>query len=94
MGQNVTLSDALLISVSSMAIVFVVLYVISLILGLFKTFFYKKESSNKAEVNKVISDSKEVEEEDKLVLALAAAALASEDKSQRHFRVTKITRVQ
>lgn len=94
MGENITLLDALLISISSMTIVFVVLYVISAILGLFKTIFYKDNSTIKADKQTKLDDSKEVEEEDRLVLALAAAALASNNRSNRNFHISKITRVQ
>lgn len=94
MGESVTLFDALLISVSSMTIVFAVLYVISLILGLFKTVFYKEEAQDKKEEKKASSNMDMIEEEDRLLIALAASALASNNRNNTNFRVKSIRRVQ
>ena len=59
----------------------------------FKKLFNKEEVDAPSETittNKVVY---EIDEEDRIVVALAAAAMASENKSNSDFHISKITRI-
>jgi len=94
MGNEITLMQALYITVSSMTIVFSILLLISLILGSFKTIFKEK---NKPEVQKVenkeIAMTNEEDEEEKIVVALAASIMAGEGNLNPNLRIKSITRI-
>jgi len=94
MGNEITLMQALYITVSSMTIVFSILLLISLILGSFKTIFKEK---NKPEVQKVenkeIAMTNEEDEEEKIVVALAASIMAREGNLNPNLRIKSITRI-
>lgn len=87
--------EALSITVSSMAIVFLTLLAISLILASFKFIF--KEKPKKQEVKRTASSeaamTEEIDEEEKVVVALAASIMAGEGKVNPNLQVTKISRI-
>lgn len=94
MNNELTLMQALYITVSSMAIVFLILLVISLILDSFKNIFKEK---NKSEINKIknkeVALTHEEDEEEKVVVALAASIMAGEGKLNPNLRIKSITRI-
>lgn len=108
MGNTINFSETLIIALGCMAIVLAVLilYAISLVAKLSKA-VGENQSANKIEQDSVQSVSynnaasqaqvqsfdESDDEEDRLIVALAASALASEDKSGSHFRISKITRI-
>jgi Na+-transporting methylmalonyl-CoA/oxaloacetate decarboxylase gamma subunit len=92
MGEKLTLIQALSITISSMTIVFLTLFVISLILGSFKQIFKEKP---KADVNKEIAQTvvEDDNEEEKVVVAIAASIMAGKGKVNPNLHVTSIKRV-
>jgi predicted transcriptional regulator YdeE len=61
---------------------------------LFKRLFNKEENIDNKVKEKVESNIVyEIDEEDKIVVALAAAAMAGQDKPNSKFHISKITRV-
>ena len=48
------------------------------------------ESINTIKTNKIVY---EIDEEDRIVVAIAASAMASQDKSNSEFHISKITRI-
>ena len=61
---------------------------------LFKRLFNKEENIDNPIKEKVESNIVyEIDEEDKIVVALAAAAMAGQDKPNSKFHISKITRV-
>ena len=61
---------------------------------LFKRLFNKEENIDNQVKEKVESNIVyEIDEEDKIVVALAAAAMAGQDKPNSKFHISKITRV-
>jgi glutaconyl-CoA/methylmalonyl-CoA decarboxylase subunit delta len=107
MGNTINFSETLIIALGAMAIILAVLilYAISLVAKLSKAVgesqlgnnigkdsaesFVKSHAATEAPVQ-TFNDN---DEEDRLVAALAASALASEDKSGSHFKISKITRI-
>ncbi|MBO3443538.1 OadG family protein, partial [Clostridium sp. CCUG 7971] len=78
MGNQLTMIDALSITVSSMTIVFLTLLVISVILGSFKNIFKEKP---KVDVKKEVAQTVvEDDEEERIVVALAASIMAGNGK--------------
>ncbi|MEG0775155.1 hypothetical protein [Clostridium sp.] len=73
----------------------------SILSKLFKLIFNKKENlknrdeknSLEKNINKVDDSNYEIDEEDKLVVALAASIMAGKDKPKSHFHISKITRI-
>ena len=108
MGSTINFSETLIIALGSMAVVLaiLILYAISLVAKLSKA-VGESQSGNKTEPNSMESFVKSNavtqvpvqtfndsdDEEDRLVVALAASALASEDKSGSHFKISRITRI-
>jgi glutaconyl-CoA/methylmalonyl-CoA decarboxylase subunit delta len=108
MGSTINFSETLIIALGGMAIVLaiLILYAISLVAKLSRA-VGESQSGNKIEQESVHSFTNNNpasqatvqtfndndDEEDRLVVALAASALASEDKSGSHFRISKITRI-
>lgn len=91
------LMEALSITVSSMAIVFLTLLVISLVLESFKIIFKEKTSTkdnNKANDEMILTrDIDAIDEEEKVVVALAASIMAGEGKVNPNLHVKKISRI-
>ncbi|WP_042274773.1 OadG family protein [[Clostridium] dakarense] len=91
MGNELTMIDALSITVSSMTIVFLTLLVISLILGSFKNIFKEKP---KVDVKKEVAQTVvEDDEEERLVVALAASIMAGNGKINPNLHIKNIKRV-
>lgn len=92
MGNQLTMIDALSITVSSMTIVFLTLLVISVILGSFKNIFKEKP---KVDVKKEVAQTVVVEddEEERIVVALAASIMAGNGKVNPNLHIKSIKRV-
>jgi len=90
--------EALKVTFISMGIVFLSLYIISLILNLFKIIFYKEEKRSDSQIaitstkNDDLVDTSNLEDENDLVVALMASILASKNKDSK-FRVKSIRRI-
>jgi glutaconyl-CoA/methylmalonyl-CoA decarboxylase subunit delta len=108
MGNTVTLSDTVIIVLGVLAVVFaaLVLYAISLVSKLMKMIMEgqsgstTQESSVQGPINNYVAPQNPVQsfneaddEEDRLVVALAASAMAADDKPDSHFHISKITRI-
>ena len=64
------------------------------VLDLFKNLFNKEEKSdNLIENNTEEKVVYEIDEEDRLVVALAASIMAGKDKPNSQFHISKITRI-
>ena len=65
------------------------------ILDSFKKMFTKEEikEENPVEENAVSSVTYEIDEEDRIVVAIVASAMAAEDKPDSEFHISKITRI-
>ncbi|MBO3445873.1 OadG family protein [Clostridium sp. CCUG 7971] len=91
MGNQLTMIDALSITVSSMTIVFLTLLVISVILGSFKNIFKEKP---KVDVKKEVAQTVvEDDEEERIVVALAASIMAGNGKVNPNLHIKSIKRV-
>ncbi|WFD11644.1 OadG family protein [Tepidibacter hydrothermalis] len=90
--------EALKVTFISMSVVFLSLYIISLILNLFKVVFYKEEKKSDSQIaitsikNDDLVDIKNLKDENDLVAALMASILASKNKDSK-FRVKSIRRI-
>lgn len=90
--------EALKVTFISMGIVFLSLYIISLILNLFEIIFYKEEKRSDSQIaitstkNDGLVDTRNLEDENDLVVALMASILASKNKDSK-FRVKRIRRI-
>ncbi|WP_282192929.1 OadG family protein [Romboutsia ilealis] len=105
MGENLNLIQALYITISSMAMVFIILLVISGVLSLFK-YIFKKENDVKASnvkdiskgtVNNIKNDSVQeninIDEDEKIVVALAASIMAGDGTPNPNLHIKRITRI-
>lgn len=105
MGENLNLIQALYITISSMAMVFIILLVISGVLSLFK-YIFKKENDVKASnvkdiskgtVNNIKNDSVQeninIDEDEKIVVALAASIMAGDGMPNPNLHIKRITRI-
>lgn len=105
MGENLNLIQALYITISSMAMVFIILLVISGVLSLFK-YIFKKENDvkvsnvkdiSKGTVNNIKNDSVEeninIDEDEKIVVALAASIMAGDGIPNPNLHIKRITRI-
>lgn len=105
MGENLNLMQALYVTISSMAMVFLILLVISGVLSLFK-YIFKKENDVKASnvkdiskgtVNNIKNDSVEeninIDEDEKIVVALAASIMAGDGIPNPNLHIKRITRI-
>ncbi len=103
MGENISITQAISITISSMGIVFTILFVISCILDSFKVIFREKEMKEvKKTLNETQSDinelSKEVnnleeDEDEKVISALLTSIIASEGIDQPNFHIKSIKRI-
>lgn len=105
LGSNITFSETLIIALSGIAVVLAILvcYAISLVIKLTKIIADVQKvntsepkqvaDSNAAAQNYMQSFDDVDDEEDRLVVALAASAMAASDKSNSHFHISKITRI-
>ena len=88
--------DALSITVSSMAIVFLTLLIISMVLQSFTIIFKedkKEETVTKTNTVKTENQAYEIDEEEKVVVALATSIMAGEGKINPNLHITKISRI-
>lgn len=105
MGENLNLMQALYVTISSMAMVFLILLVISGVLSLFK-YIFKNENDVKASnvkdiskgtVNNIKNDSVEeninIDEDEKIVVALAASIMAGDGIPNPNLHIKRITRI-
>lgn len=97
MGESVTIGDSLIITVFSMTVVFIVLYLISLLIRVLKvTSNGKKEDKGTNTSNIIETDTvEEIDETDEgeLIAAIAAAIAASLDVSIPQIRIREIRRI-
>ena len=101
MGENLNLMQALYVTISSMAMVFLILLVISGILSLFKHIFKNENNTKKTNANNTsrdfvnnnsIEDNFEIDEE-KIVVALAASIMAGDGIPNPNLHIKRITRI-
>ena len=105
MGENLNLIQALYITISSMAMVFIILLVISGVLSLFK-YIFKNENTvkipnvndtSKNTVNNIKNDSVQenfnIDEDEKIVVALAASIMAGDGIPNPNLHIKRITRI-
>jgi Na+-transporting methylmalonyl-CoA/oxaloacetate decarboxylase gamma subunit len=93
MKEFITIMDALKITAICMGIVFITLYAISLIIGLFKIVFAeKKEKQRTVEVKKTNKEKfigKLVADEE-IVVAMTAAINMANEKKKSKFRIISV----
>ena len=101
MGENLNLMQALYVTISSMAMVFLILLVISGILSLFKYIFKNENNIKKPNANNTcrdfvnnnsVEDNFEIDEE-KIVVALAASIMAGDGIPNPNLHIKRITRI-
>ena len=102
MGENLNLMQALYVTISSMAMVFLILLVISGILSLFKHIFRNENNIKKPNANNTcrdfvnnnsVEDNFEIDEEEKIVVALAASIMAGDGIPNPNLHIKRITRI-
>lgn len=102
MGENLNLMQALYVTISSMAMVFLILLVISGILSLFKYIFKNENNIKKTNANNTcrdfvnnnsVEDNFEIDEEEKIVVALAASIMAGDGIPNPNLHIKRITRI-
>ena len=113
MGENLSLMQALYITVASMVMVFLILLLISGVLSLFKHIFKNEENkksigfrggnntTNNEENNLEIEDkfednveyTLELDEEEKIVVALAASIMAGDGIPNPNLHIKRIIRI-
>ena len=102
MGENLNLMKALYVTISSMAMVFLILLVISGILSLFKYIFKNENNIKKPNANNTcrdfvnnnsVEDNFEIDEEEKIVVALAASIMAGDGIPNPNLHIKRITRI-
>ena len=102
MGENLNLMQALYVTISSMAMVFLILLVISGVLSLFKYIFRNENNTKKPNTNNTckdfvnnnsVEDNFEIDEEEKIVVALAASIMAGDEIPNPNLYIKRITRI-
>ena len=102
MGENLNLMQALYVTISSMAMVFLILLVISGILSLFKYIFKNENTTKEPNVNNTcrdfinnnsVEDNFEIDEEEKILVALAASIMAGDGIPNPNLHIKRITRI-
>lgn len=102
MGENLNLMQALYVTISSMAMVFLILLVISGILSLFKYIFKNENNIKKPNANNTcrdfvnnnsVEDNFEIDEEEKIVVALVASIMAGDGIPNPNLHIKRITRI-
>ncbi len=97
MGDKITLMESLIITVSSMSIVFIILFLISSVLEAFKYVFKEKKIIEKeiakGETKSIETETLEMDEEEKVVVALAASIMASKGKKNPNLHVKRVVRI-
>ncbi|WP_296648190.1 OadG family protein [Romboutsia sp. 13368] len=104
MGENLSLMQALYITVSSMLMVFLILLLISGVLSLFKYIFKNENEVKTPPINNRCNgsiehiedndvDSFDIDEEEKIVVALAASIMLGDGIPNPNLHIKKITRI-
>ena len=95
MGENLNLMQALYITVSSMTIVFLILLLISGVVGVFKSIFKSKTVLKTATINgnNIQYKNLEFDEDEKVVVALIASIKLAENTQSPNLHIRKITRI-
>ena len=98
MKEYITIIEALKITAICMGIVFITLYVISLIIGLFKIVFSeKKEKSQVPEIEKVKGKEEKIigkaVTDEEIIVAITAAINMSNEKKNSKFRIVSMREV-
>ena len=94
-GNKITIMQSINITISSMIVVFLTLILISIVLSLFKYIFKQNPSLQKNEKQlekEQIAFDKE-DDEDKIVVALAASIMAGEGKINPNLHIKSIKRI-
>ncbi|MGL5756033.1 MAG: OadG family protein [Paraclostridium sp.] len=96
-SNEISVMEAINITISSMTIVFLTLILISLVLASFKYIFKAKPQVKENVVKKGLGSSQNIfeedDEEDRIVVALAASIMAGDGKINPNLHVKKITRI-
>lgn len=94
-GESIDISETLIVTVFSMAIVFATLIVISFVLDGFKVAFHKDNKKKETIVTKPEPTQEIVEEEnsEELIAVIAAAIAASMNTPIDNIHIKNITRV-
>ena len=97
MGENLNLMQALYITVSSMLMVFLILLLICGVLSVFKSIF-KSETVERTNgithsKSKIVENDLEVDEDEKVIVALIASIVAGEGIDKPNLHIKKITRI-
>ncbi|MCA9765261.1 MAG: OadG family protein [Carnobacterium sp.] len=92
--SDISLLEGLNVSITSLVIVFLVLFGLQLILISFK-YLFKEEKSIKKEKTPltVVKNTLEEDDETKTVAVLMALILANENQQDKHYQVISIKRV-
>ncbi|WP_054871663.1 OadG family protein [Caloranaerobacter sp. TR13] len=100
LGDKVTLSQALIVTVFSMGIVFLALLVISYIIDGFRFIFYKDDKKVDKDPKKAITPEKSVpketineEDDEELIAVITAAIAASISRPASEIKVRNIRRI-
>ncbi len=95
MREVTTIMDAISITISSMTIVFLTLVLIALVLGSFKYIFKEKPKAQVKETttNDSVSIENDITEEERLVVALAASAMAGDGNINPNLHIKSIKRI-
>ena len=102
MGENLNLMQALYVTISSMVMVFIILLVISGVLNLFKYIFKNENSVKIPNDNDIAKDTVknnsaeenfEIDEEEKVVVALVASIMAGDGIPNPNLHIKRITRI-
>ena len=97
MGENLNLMEALYITVSSMLMVFLILLLICGVLSVFKSIF-KSETVERTNgithsKNNIVENNLEVDEDEKVIVALIASIAAGEGIDKPNLHIKRITRI-
>lgn len=94
MGNEINLIDGLYISLSSMSVVFLILLVISVVLSYFRNIFKvntdEEKFDNQSSKELALTDE---DEEERVVVALAASIMVGQGKLNPNLHIKKITRI-
>lgn len=94
MTGKISIMQGLYVTVISMGMVFITLFLISVILGSFKSLFKDKvKPLNKEDHHKELALTHEEDEEEKVVVALAASIMAGQGNINPNLRIKSITRI-
>ncbi|MCR8744778.1 OadG family protein [Romboutsia lituseburensis] len=94
MDGKISIMQGLYVTVISMGMVFIILFLISFILGSFKNLFKDKgKYVNKEDHHKELALTDEEDEDEKVVVALAASIMAGQGKINPNLNIKSITRI-